>query len=73
MDTQSTPTEIHLTAENVINTDAQDLTKVPESPKPLTKADIGKLRRAYITVVHGTVKACGHKFDPKRDATHGKL
>ena len=46
MDTQSTPTEIHLTAENVINTDAQDLTKVPEPPKPLTRADIGKLRRS---------------------------
>lgn len=32
----------------------------PEAPK-LTKKQIGQLRRQYVTVVHGTVKACGHK------------
>lgn len=32
----------------------------------LTKKQLGELRRAYITMVYGTVRACGHKFDPKR-------
>jgi hypothetical protein len=65
MDTQSNSAEVHLTAENVENTDLEHLKEVPEKPKQLTRAEIGKLRRAYITVVHGIVKACGHKFDPK--------
>jgi hypothetical protein len=58
--------ELILTAENVENTDIKDLSAVPEKPKPLTRAEFGKLRRQHITVVHGTVKACGHLFDPKR-------
>jgi hypothetical protein len=61
-----TETVTVLTAENVENTDVKDLAKVPEPPKPLTKKQIGQLRRRYITVVHGTVRACGHRFDPKR-------
>jgi hypothetical protein len=33
-----------------------------DSPKQeLTRKQLGQLRRQYITVVHGTVKACGHK------------
>lgn len=41
---------------------AADVT-APEPPKPetLTAKQIGQLRRQYITVVHGTVTACGHK------------
>lgn len=55
-----------LTTENVVNTDAKELASVPEQPKPLTRQEIGKLRRLYITIMHGTVRACGHKFDSKR-------
>ena len=55
----------NLTTENVVNTDAKDLAVVPETPKPLTRKEIGRLRRRYTTVVHSTVKACGHKFNPK--------
>lgn len=58
--------EVHLTAENVENTDVQDLATVPEKPKQLTRKELGQLRRRYITVTHGTVRACGHKFDSTR-------
>lgn len=35
------------------------------APKPkLTRADIGRARRAYITETHGHVIICGHKFHP---------
>jgi hypothetical protein len=33
----------------------------PEPRKP-TRVEIGKARRYYLTVVHDTVSACGHKF-----------
>jgi hypothetical protein len=56
-----------LTAENVVNTNVKDLaTAPPPKPEPLTRAELGKLRRAHITQVQGTVRACGHKFDSKR-------
>jgi len=32
-----------------------------EQLKQPTKKQIGQMRRAYVTVVHGTVRACGHK------------
>ena len=32
----------------------------PDVPK-LTRKQIGQLRRQYVTVVHGVVRACGHK------------
>lgn len=54
-----------LTTDNIVETDAKDLATVPEKPKTLTRKEIGKLRRQYITITLGTVKACGHKFDPK--------
>ena len=57
--------EINLTAENVANTDVKGLAVEPEKPKPLTRKQIGELRRRYITVTHGTVRACDHKFNPK--------
>lgn len=57
--------DVILTAENVVNTDAKDLAVEPEKPKTLTRKELGQLRRRYITVVHGTVRACGHKFNPK--------
>lgn len=59
--------QVHLTAENVINTDVKDLAK-PEEQKPrqITKVELGRLKRAYFTKQHGTVKACGHRFDPSR-------
>ena len=33
----------------------------PPAPKEYTRKELGQLRRRYVTVVHGTVKACGHK------------
>jgi len=33
-----------------------------DSPKQeLTRKQLGQLRRQYVTIVHGTVKACGHR------------
>jgi hypothetical protein len=39
------------------------LTVSEAAPKPpqLTRKQIGQLRRQYITIVHGYVRACGHK------------
>src|ERR1700685_2239154 len=31
------------------------------APEKLTKKQVGQLRRQYVTITHGTVKACGHK------------
>lgn len=33
----------------------------PAAPPALTRKQLGQLRRHYLTVTHGTVKACGHK------------
>jgi hypothetical protein len=36
-------------------------------PEKLTRKQIGQLRRQYLTTVHGTVKACGHKAKFSKD------
>lgn len=42
-------------------------------PEKLTRKQLGQLRRAHITITHGTVKACGHlarfskDHDPKNN------
>jgi len=42
-------------------------------PEKLTRKQLGQLRRQYVTIVHGTVKACEHKaafskdHDPKNN------
>lgn len=41
--------------------DTVDITTVPQKPPELTAKQLGQLRRQYFTVVHGRVKACGHK------------
>lgn len=52
---QTTPSPSNLT-ETVAEPEA------PAAPPPtLTKKQLGQLRRQYLTVVHGTVRACGHK------------
>ena len=38
-----------------------EVTSQPADPAKLTRKQIGQLRRQYVTVVHGTVRACGHK------------
>jgi|SRR6185295_9895296 len=38
----------------------------PETPRVLTRAEIGKLRRQHITIVKGFVTACEHSYDPNR-------
>ena len=43
---------------------AESSPAVPEEPKKPSRAEIGRLRRQYITKVHSTVNACGHKFHP---------
>ena len=42
---------------------------LPPAPPPekLTKKQLGQLRRQYVTVVHGVVKACGHKAKFAKD------
>lgn len=45
-------------------TPSLDQTPVPELPHTevqWTKKQIGQMRRQYITITYGTVKACGHK------------
>jgi len=43
-------------------------------PAPLTRKQIGELRRMYITNVNGTVTACGHKDNfSKTDKRAGKM
>jgi hypothetical protein len=41
----------------------------PPAPAPdkLTRKQLGQLRRQYLTIVHGEVKACGHKAAFSRD------
>jgi hypothetical protein len=42
-------------------------------PQKLTEKQIGQLRRQFITLVNGTVKACGHKDNfSKNDKRAGK-
>lgn len=46
------------------------------APEKLTRKQIGQLRRQYLTIVHGTVKQCGHKatfrkdHDPSNNCVH---
>ena len=46
---------------------------LPNAPPPeqLTRKQIGQLRRAHMTVVHGVVKACGHKAKFAKDKDPG--
>lgn len=37
------------------------------APEQLTRKQIGQLRRQYLTIVHGTVKQCGHKAKFSKD------
>jgi hypothetical protein len=45
-------------------------------PEKLTRKQLGQLRRQYLTITHGTVKACEHKarfskdHDPKNNCVH---
>lgn len=38
-----------------------DFREPAKPPAELTRKQIGQMRRQYLTVVHGTVKNCGHK------------
>ena len=46
------------------------------APEKLTRKQIGQLRRQYVTITHGTVKACEHKArfgkgnDPKNNCIY---
>ena len=43
------------------------------APEKLTRKQLGQLRRQYITIVNGTVKACGHKDNfSKNERREGK-
>ena len=39
----------------------------PAPPEKLTEKQLGQLRRQYVTITHGTVKACGHKAKFAKD------
>ena len=44
------------------------------APEKLTRKQLGQLRRQYITIVNGTVKACGHKDNfSKNERREGKI
>ena len=59
------------TDSNLPNLTEPDMPAAP--PEKLTKKQLGQLRRQYMTITHGTVKACGHKarfskdHDPKNN------
>jgi hypothetical protein len=53
-----TPKETEHTLEETV-TVAEVTT--PPALKEYTRKELGQLRRRYVTVIHGTVKACGHK------------
>ncbi len=38
----------------------------PQEPKQYTETELRAMRRAYVTLRHGTVRACGHKTDLSR-------
>jgi hypothetical protein len=40
-------------------------------PEKLTAKQIGQLRRQYMTITHGTVRACGHKAKFAKDKDPG--
>jgi len=46
---------------------AEPVTVEPEVPAKLTRKQLGQLRRQYLTTVHGTVRACGHKAKFAKD------
>jgi hypothetical protein len=56
---------------------AEDFTEPapPEqAPEKITRKQIGQLRRQYITVVNGVVKACGHKDNfTRNERREGKI
>ena len=39
----------------------------PPAPREYTRKELGQLRRQYVTIVHGTVKACGHSAKFSKD------
>src|ERR1700674_2966444 len=43
----------------------------PQTMPTLTRKQLGQLRRQHITIVHGTVKACGHKAKFSKDKQPG--
>lgn len=43
-----------------METETQSQINSTEVPK-LTKKQVGELRRRFVTINHGTVRACGHK------------
>jgi hypothetical protein len=57
------------TLNNVEEPTPQELKEVP-APRKITEREIRKLRRLYITVVHGKVRACGHGFNPNTTPSH---
>ena len=38
--------------------------KPPEKKQPISRKELGQLRKRFITVQHAIVKACGHKLNP---------
>lgn len=56
---------------SVVLGEVKDVSFNPSKPTPappkFTPKQIGKLRRQFITVTHGTVNACKHKFHPTNE------
>ena len=46
---------------------AEPVTVEPEVPAKLTRKQLGQLRRQYLTITHGTVRACKHKAKFAKD------
>ena len=62
----------HVEATVTVAEVAKEVAK-PPAPREYTRKELGQLRRQYVTIVHGTVKACGHKDNfSKTERREGK-
>jgi hypothetical protein len=59
---QTSSTELELTPEGKAAAESVDVQQAPgPTPQVWTRKMIGQWRRANVTVIHGTVRACEHK------------
>ena len=53
--------------EQSLTSSTEEPTLPAAPPEKLTRKQLGQLRRQYLTITHGTVKACEHKARFSRD------
>jgi hypothetical protein len=63
--TASEPVTVSVDAADV----AANVPAEPATPPKPSRREIGRMRRQFFTVVHDTVVACEHKFNPSKPPT----